>query len=322
MKRTAKFVSMIFLMTANLAAGLTMEKTAMPKNAQDYIAAFNRGEDFTRPLTGLLIAGQPDGAALQVLGQELAIASPTVREKIVALLVELGLQTDPLSPKGAEVLRNQQIIELLAGSGLAKADLGRNAAIEALRKLVTPSNLGRFEEVFVKTLLSAPTEGAFLLVAKAKPRSEIELVDRLARSAKWKEVEAAKIARAALGANDVEDEYLAAAEAAPDGKAFAKALRPLGLMGTPRSLKAIAERLRTPLTIDVPGAYEKSLRLNVLEALLYNFPDQPVLYPNNILTEADYTAAERFCIRTFGVAYPNPPPPFMTYRGYPSPLPR
>ncbi|MCK7510883.1 MAG: hypothetical protein MZV70_46975 [Desulfobacterales bacterium] len=66
-------------------------------------------------------------------------------------------------------------------------------------------------------------------------------------------------------------------------------------MGTPRSLKALAGLLRSPLVIHVPGLFDKSVRLNVLDALSYNFPDQPVLYANNIITKEDYTAAERFC---------------------------
>jgi hypothetical protein len=313
-------VMLACVLVAQQAVCYTTEESIMTKSAQDYIAAFRRGEDFTRPTTGVIVDGQPNGAALQLLGQELAVADPSVREKIVALLVDMGLRTDPLTPKGAEVLRNPQIIALLAGAGLAKPDLGREAAMDALRKLVTRPDLARFEDAFVKPLVDAPTEEAFLLVAKAKPQKAKVLVDRLAKSPQWKEVEAAKIARAALGAKDVEDEYLAAADAATDGKALARALGPLALMGTPRSLKAIAERLRTPLTIHVPGAFEKSVRLNVLEALLYNFPDQPVLYPNNINAEADYTAAERFCTQTLGVTYKTPPPPFLTYRGYPIPL--
>lgn len=294
----------------------------MSKSAQDYIAAFQRGEDFTPPAKGVIVAGQPDGAALQLLGKELAIANPSVREKIVALLVDMGRRTDSLTPKGSDVLRHQQIIALLAGPGLAKLDLGREAAMDALRKLVTQPDLARYGDAFVEALRDAPTEEAFLLVAKAKPPGAKTLVDRFAKLPEWKNVEAVKITRAALGAEDVEAEYLAAAAAATDGKALAQALGPLALMGTPRSLKAIAERLRTPLTIDKPGSYEKSVRLNVLDALLYNFPDQPVLYPNNIKAEVDYTAAERFCISALGVTYTTPPPPFLTYRGYPLPIPR
>jgi hypothetical protein len=318
MFNTVPLAMVACVLLAQLAACSMTEEITMHKSAQDYIAAFRRGEDIKRPLTGLIVGGQPDTEALQVLGQELAVADPQVREKIVELLVEMGLQTDPLTPKGAEVLRDRQIIAILAGPGLAKADLGRDAAMDALRKLVTQGDLARHEDVFVKTLIDAPSEEAFLLIAKAKPIKEKVFVERLARSPEWKDVEAAKIVRAALGAKDIEDKYLAEADGAKDGKELAQALGPLALMGTPRSLKAIAERLRTPLTIEVPGAFEKSVRLNVLEALLYNFPDQPVLYPNNIITEEDYTAAERFCTNTLGVTYTSPPPPFMTYRGYPS----
>jgi hypothetical protein len=287
-------------------------------NAQDYIFTFQRGEGFTPPCVGVIVDGQPDKAAIELLGKELAVANPSVRENIVTLLVDMGRRTDPLTPKGADVLRHPQIIALLADAGLAKADLGREAAMEALRKLATQTDLAQFGDAFTQALKDTPTEEAFLLVAKAKPPHAKGLVDRLAMSPKWKEVEAAKIAQAALGAEDVEDEFLAVTEAATEGKALAQSLGPLALIGTPRSLKALAELLRTPLTIHKPGVYEKSVRLNVLDALLYNFPDQPMLYPNNITKEADYTAAEGFCTRTLGVTYSNPAPPFMTYRGYPT----
>lgn len=293
----------------------------MPTNAQEYVAAFQRGEDFTRPSVGIIADGQPDLAALQILGRELAVGEPSVRENIVALLVEVGLRTDPLTPKGAEVLRNPHIIALLAGPGMARPDLGREAAMDALRKLVRQADLAHFENALVQALHDRPTEEAFLLIAKAKPPSAKALVGQLAASPPWKDLEAAKIARAALGAEEVEDGFLAtakAAEAAGDGQALAHALGTLALIGAPRSLEAIAARLRTPLTIDIPGAFEKSVRLSALEALLYNFPDQPALYPNNIIREADYTAAERFCTQTLGVSYNQPPPPFLTYRGYPT----
>jgi hypothetical protein len=162
-------------------------------------------------------------------------------------------------------------------------------------------------------------------VAKAKPPQARELVDRLAASPTWNKTEAVRVARAALGDTKVESEFLTLAtkaDAASDGKALAAALATLGLVGTPASLKAIAGRLRTPLTIELKGAYIKSVRLSVLEALLYNFPDQPVLYPNRILTERDYLAAEQFCVQTLGTAYNTPEPPFLTYYGYPIPVPQ
>ncbi|MBK8010588.1 MAG: hypothetical protein IPK13_04520 [Deltaproteobacteria bacterium] len=315
MKLTLSMIPLASVLTVQSAICQTTENPTMPTNAQDYIAAFRRGEDFAPPAKGVFVGDQPDAAALQLLGQELAVAKPAVRENLVKLLVDMGLRTDPLTPKGTEVLRHPEIVELLARPGLARPDMGREAAMDALRTLVAQPDLAPFENAFVKALSDAPTEEAFLLVAKAKSQKAKTLVDRLANSSEWKNVEAAKIARAALGDQDVENEFLAAADVAQDGKALAQALGSLALIGTPRSLRAIAKRLRTPLTIEVPGALEKSLRLNVLEALLYNFPDQPVLYPNNIIREADYTAAERFCTQALGVTYKDPSPPFLTYRG-------
>ncbi len=289
-------------------------------NAHTYISAFKRGEDFSPPAKGVFVNNQPDSEAVELLGRELATANASVRENIVELLVDMGLQTDALKPMGAEVLRNRRIMEILADAGMAKADIGREATMDALRKLVVRHDLVRLSDAFAQALEDSPTEEAFLLVAKAKPPNAKTLVEKLAKSPEWKGVEAARIARAALGDKDVEDGFLKIASdavAARDGKALAHALGTLALIGTPRSLTAIAEQLRTPLTIEIPGAFEKSVRLNVLEALLYNFPDQTVLYPNNIIKESDYTEAERFCTMTLGVTYKYPPPPFMTYRGHP-----
>lgn len=325
MRHPATFVMMALALTTQLAACYMTGKATMQKNAQDYITAFQRGDDFHPPAEGVISGGQPDPAALQILGNELAVASPSVRENIVALLVDVGRRTDTLTPRGADVLRHPQILALLAGPGLAKPDLGREAAADALRKLATARDLGGFEDAFVKTLQDGPTDDIFLLMAKAKPVKAAQLVNSLATAPNWKDVESAKIARAAFGAKNIEDEFLkqaAEAEAAADGKGLATALGSLALIGTPRSLKAVAERLRTPLTISIPGAMEKSARVNVLEALLYNFPDEPVLYPNNVNDDAGYEAAERFCTATLGVAYTTPRPPYLKYRAFPTARPQ
>jgi len=290
--------------------------------AEDYILAFKRGEDFTSPSRDMIVNGQPDAAALKLLAHELAEGESSVRENIVELLVDMGLQV--AKPKGIEWLGDPQIISLLANAGLAKSDLGSEAAMDALRKLVKPQDLLKFSDIIIKNLETSPTEEAFLLVAKAKPKNALTLVQTLAKQPDWQHVEATKVALSALGDKEQEDifiEQVNKADETADGKALSLALGTLALIGTHRSLKIIAEHLRTPLTIDIPGAYEKSVRLNVLEALLYNFPDQSVLYPNNIITENNYMAAEAFCIKTFGVVYSAPPPPFMTYRGYPLPMP-
>ncbi len=315
---------LLMLLPVLLAQEAGCEKTTrntMSTSAQDYIAAFKRGEAFVPPSKGVFINGQPDESALKLLERELPEGDPRVRENIVKLLVDMGRTSDSLTPKGADVLRHPRILEILAGPGLAKPDLGREAAIEALRKLATAPDLARFDGAFTNALADEPTTEGFLLVAKAKARKASDLLERLIKLPKWQNNEAAFIARGALGSKEDEDRFLAVAAAATTGEALAKALSPLALMGTPRSLKVIAERLRSPLTIEIsghmPGKSEKSVRLNVLDALLYNFPDQPVLYPNNINRDEDYRAAERFCTDTLGVVYKDPPPPFFKFRNSP-----
>lgn len=293
----------------------------MPNSAEDYIAAFRRGEDFRGPAVGVFSGSRPDPRAVHLLGQELGSSTDgAVRENLVLLLADMGLRADPLTAQGAEVLREQDIIRLLATHGLARADLGRDAAIDALRKLVRPTDLAPFEVVIAEAFARAPTTDGFLLVAKAKAASAAATVERLAQTPEWRGEQAVAIARAALGDDSEEARFIAeaaAAEADGDGEALAQALATLGLVGTRTSLVEIARRLRTPLTFEVPGAFEKSVRLSALEALLYNFPDQPVLYPARIIREADYTAAEQFCTRILGVTWTAPPPPFLTYRGFP-----
>ena len=110
------------------------------------------GQDFVPPAKGVFADGRPDDEALALLGKALEAGSPTVRENVVKLLVDMGRSTDPLTPEGADVLRHPRIIGLLAGTGLARPDLGREAAMDALRKLVSSRALAPFGEAFADTL--------------------------------------------------------------------------------------------------------------------------------------------------------------------------
>lgn len=321
MLRIAILLTLLHVLFAQEAGCDKTTRTTMSTSASEYVAAFKRGEAFVPPSKGVFVNGQPDDAALRILENELPAAEPRVRENIVKLLVDMGRSTDPLTPKGADVLRHPRILEILADAGLAKPDLGREAAMEALRKLGTAPDLARFDGAFTNALAEEPTTEAFLLVAKAKSRKATDLLERLIKLPKWQDLEAARVAHAALGSKEDEDKFLAVAAAATTGEALAKAIGPLALMGTPRSLKVIGEKLRSPLTIEIsghmPGKSEKSVRLNILDGLLYNFPDQPVLYPNNINRDEDYRAAERFCTDSLGVIYKEPPPPFFKFRDSP-----
>jgi hypothetical protein len=291
--------------------------------AQEYISAFRGGEEFVPPVQKLVLDGRPDPAALAVFAREIPSLPADAAESVARLLADLGVRTDPLQPVGAEVIRDEKILELLVAIAQRDAaDVGREAALNALRTLATPEDLSRFAPEIVRALEVAPSDEALLLAAKVKPPEAAPLLDDLAGSPRWDDSEALAVARAAFGAEDLEERFLqraVEAEAAADGGALSSALQPLAWIGTRTSLRAVAQRLRTPLTVSVPGAFEKSVRVDVLDALRYAFPAQPELYPNNIIRESDYTRAERFCTEILGVTFDQPAPPFLTYRGYPMP---
>ena len=117
----------------------------MSKHAQEYLDAFARGQDFVPPAKGVFADGRPDDEALAMLGKALEAGSPTVRENVVKLLVDMGRSTDPLTPEGADVLRHPRIIGLLAGKYLfrMKAPIILGACAGAR---TTTAALGAIEE--------------------------------------------------------------------------------------------------------------------------------------------------------------------------------
>ena len=133
-----------------------------------------------------------------------------------------------------------------------------------------------------------------------------------------------KIAQAALGNVSVENEFIKdvrdAAENLPpapknrfydvgdakDGAQVAFRMPYLGYIGTKKSLQAACSFLRSPLKTYVVNSRERSIRYDALDAILYNFPDEGVLY--NPRTLAEWSAAEQFCIEKLGATFDGPTP--------------
>jgi len=302
-----------------------MQTTQRPvlKNAQDFIEFFRQGGKYYDDgfLPNLMVGNRPDPKAVKALGDELATGSEDVREKILPLLREIGLITHPKYD-----LHTPEIIELLVGPALAKADAARPKAMDMLGMYVSPATLSRYGDIFTKVLKEEPEWSVLMLIAKAKPPQAREEVERLSRLPEWNKPDgsnrtAMRIARAALGDTKIEDEfiaYTAQKEAAGDAEGLAKALHTLARIGTPRSLRAICPRLRSPLIIDIVSAFKKSVRLEAKEALLYAFPEREELY-EQVFDREGYIRAEQVCREELGFSFAGiPEPEFFTYEGYPS----
>jgi len=289
-------------------------QTPVFKNAQDYIEFFRKnGKYYDKQLPGLMIGNQPDPEAMKVLGEALITDNDDVRDRIVRLLQDVAALNFP-----AYELRTPEVIDLLVGPGFVKQDSGKSNAMELLRLHASPATLSRYGDIFLKALKEDWGGSILLLIAKAKPKGAWEEVDRLSRLPELKDEAVVRIARAALGDKEIEDEYIADAkrkEDAADAEELAKALYPLVQIGTPRTLQAVCKRMRSPLIIFPAGSkIQKSVRLEVMEALIYAFPEEyNLLYPDNVTKDEDYIRVEQFCVKATGVQYDGMPrPPFFT----------
>ena len=283
----------------------------MSDAAQTYIRAIEKGEKLTSPPSALMTNGQPSAAAVEELRRELLRAAGPVREGIVALLVDLGIQSDPLVHRNVSVLRSPTLIAILVNEGCNLPDQGCLASLDALR-LNAPTELlkphgARLAEILKRQL----SDAVLLAVAKAKATEALGLVKPLAGR------EAADRALAALGDAERERALADAIDAAQTGEALADALAKSALAGTDKLIRKIGEQMRTPLKLDIRGAYIASVRLNVLDALRYNFPQVPEFYTQNIMDDGDYLKVEEMLTRDFGVVFQRPRPEFMKLIGYP-----
>jgi hypothetical protein len=316
--RTMAAAGLLAMLVAGAATGAPPHSEATMNAVDRYIAGFQRGEGFSSPPGDLISQGRPDPTALNRLANALSTEDAPVREGIVDLLADLAIQTDPVVHQGAAAIRDPRIIGILAEQGMDRPDQGRSAAMDALRTSTPGALLAPYADRFAELLAERPSDTALLLVAKAKAMPARTTVADLAASPSWKDAEAVKIARAALGDGAAERALAAALGNAVDGEALASAAGPAGMAGTPGLLRLLGEQLRTPLEIEKPGVYVMSARLPVLDALRYNFPAEPSLYRNNVNSDEDYARAERFVTQQLGVRFTTPRPPYLKIMAFPT----
>lgn len=323
---TIKFILsvLIFLISIliNSTNGAIMqdEKRLSPSIvAQNYIEDFKKGISFKSPSKGIVVNERPDTGALDVIKKYLITENPEVREKIVLLLEDIGLKSDTIYHNELLIINDHLVIDILAKEGLIRSDLGGLKAILVLCNRVLEKDLTRYEDLFVQALINKPNEDLFLLIAKAKCLKAKPFLDELAQNPKWEESQELKIALAALGDSFIEEafiEKLRLAKESKDVDQYAKALRPLSLIGTKRTLEVLALELRTPLIKFIPNSFKKSLRLNVLDAIRYNYPNERSFYSNFIMRDLDYLNAEEVCVKKFGINYTDDRPEFLTSMPY------
>ncbi len=290
--------------------------------AREQVDHFRAGQLFNGNVTAYIVAGQPDAGALNVFGDALAQEPETVRIQVANLLIALGRQVDPLSASGGKLIRNPRIIHLLAQNGSSRLGQARDECLEALRRSVPGALLKDDGAALTETLQRFPDNTSLLVVAKAKPEAALPVVKEMAKSPRWAKSDYVQVALAALGDKGAEAKIVQPFLSTQDPEQKAKLAILLGYIGTESALRAVAGEMRTPLVVTMPGVSKRSVRLDVLAALRYNFPDKLFLYENAILDDSGYARVEKFCEETFDTKWQAPRPPFLTIQGFPSEPPQ
>jgi hypothetical protein len=258
----------------------------------------------------------PTAAAL--FRRDLAHGGEPEREALVKALAAIGRRLDPLYCPGSTVLRDAEAVSLLVDPGLERSGPARDAALEVLLTSVPPGLLHGFGAQLAADLLARPDSTAWLVVAKAKPTEHRADILKLAATPAWSSEQSARIARAALGDAAVERELVDAFLAACDGEQKARLAKLLGYVGTPNAQRALAGEMRSDLVIEMPHVMRHSVRVDIVAALAFLFPDNPMLWDNAVLDDEGYARIERFCEQTFGTKWTKPRPPFLWIEGFPS----
>ena len=318
----AAFLLLEILIGATSMYSDSSKETPQARLAREQIDRFRVGQSFSGDVQAYIVAGQPDSRALEVFAQGLAQEPEPVRAQVANVLIALGRQIDPLRDSGGNLIRNPRIIRLLVVEGLSSVGPTRDECLDALLASVPGELFRDYGPVLTKNLEQSPDGTTFLLVAKAKPAGALAVVKELARSPRWAKSENVQIALAALGEKPAEDKFVQPFLTTRDPSQKAKLAKSLGYIGTDSALRALASQMRTDLVVEMPRVLLRSVRLDIIAALSYNFPDKPFLYDNAVIDDNGYARVEQFCEKTFDTKWQAPRPPFLTIQGFPSEPPQ
>ncbi|MBU8922133.1 MAG: hypothetical protein KOO63_09985 [Bacteroidales bacterium] len=310
--------ALITICTAGICGCGSGKESGKLSEIQEEIERFREGGEFGGDAGMYLTEGLPDAVILQELGRALAREEEHVREQICHLLADLGKRVDPLYLKGGDLIRDRSVIAMLAGDVLSRQTSARDICLGYLLRNVPASSLKLFSRQLADNLKLHPDQVLLLVIAKIKTAEATEAIDLLMENPGWaKEVET-RIAAASLGNKEIEKEFIDIFQAETDPREKGHLAKLLGYIGTPAVLTAVANEMRTDLVIENPNVSIRSLRIFLVEALRYNYPEKLFLFDNAVSSDADYEVIEKFCEDTFGVRWKSERPPFLWIEGFPS----
>ncbi len=226
-----------------------------------------------------------------------AMEDPERESAALELLVEATMRADPAAVRGADVLRDPEVVAALVERASREGPLREVAARHLLRH--TPRAMLRKVAGLRPSLRSAI---GLRLAAKGGVEGEGSPGEGPERDSYL----------ASRGDRAVMDRLLLALQRAPDPTAEAEAVERLGWAATDEALRALARHLHTPSIRPWRGG-RRSVRLDILEALNVHWPEEPAFFWSRVRSDKDYRRAARQVERFLGVRPEGELPPFFTF---------
>jgi HEAT repeat protein len=252
-------------------------------------------------------------------------ASPNRRHAGLDLLIQIGrpalrpLADMPEVP--GPIVDNPAVVQILTHLLVDPDDEVRRRACVTLAGLV-PGDMIQSRAVDVLAALKRfpETDGSLVLLGKVGTEEALQLV------ASRPEISQAtpddvRMVRARLGDRSAEAAEIAAYASAPNPQVKANAARRLGYVGTPQSVKVLAQDLRTPLTYVWLWKAERSFRLHLIEGLHLAYMREPIFWRPYLKPSDDsyYAAIEKWLAEHLKITWDNPRPPFLYEEDSPTP---
>lgn len=282
------------------------------------IEEFREGGKFRGKIDSDVIAEELTEENIRPAATAIKYDTDHVAMQTAKMLVQMGFQKDPLYDSGIRIFRDELIIKTLLEKGLSEPGTLADYILGTIQKHTPPEHIARFGPLFIDRLESAPDQTLLLVIAKgkiARARKILEREENQSRMSGWEEY---IIALAALGDQELEAPYIEKFMNTDDPETKARLAARLGQIGTSGALTALAKEVRTGLVIEMTNVMRKSVRLDIIAALSYNYPDKEFLYDNAINSDQDYARVEEFCREKFGVSWERERPDFLTVQGFPS----
>lgn len=256
-------------------------------------------------------------------------ATQSMRTDAIENIADLGRQW--VEPKGDSLgqlgpfLADEFIVGATIAAVASSTDMDFLNAATKILATKTPDSLLRNHALELESALAKHPNLRWkgLLIGKLGNRRGLKVIQGSKSYLEGNPSEALAVL-GKLGDTEAERKLIEEYHAEKDGTQKEGLAQLLGYMATPKALNTLAADLRTPFTYAWNQMAQRSFRLHVIEALSLAYPFEPLLWRPRYRPTGDayYEQIENWAVKTLGVTFTRPRPPFLYQEDAPMRRPR